>query len=44
MIFWCEYDMIWMGDSTTRLVGKVYTHFPDEFMLENMQKVQFIAE
>lgn len=35
---------IWMGDSTTRLVGKVYTHFPDEFMLENMQKVQFIAE
>ena len=32
---------IWMGDSTTRLVGKVYTHFPDEFMLENMLKVQF---
>ncbi len=35
---------IWMGDSTTRLVGKVYTHFPDEFMLENMMKVQFTQE
>ena len=35
---------IWMGDSTTRLVGKVYTHFPDEFMLENMLKVQFTQE
>ena len=35
---------IWMGDSTTRLVGKVYTHFPDEFMLENMMKVQFPQE
>ena len=32
---------IWMGDSTTRLVGKVYTHFPDKFMLENMMKVEF---
>ena len=32
---------IWMGDSPTRLVGRVYTHFPDEFMLENMQKVIF---
>ena len=27
---------IWMGDSPTRLVGRVYTHFPDNFMLENM--------
>ena len=35
---------IWMGDSTTRLVGKVYTHFPDAFMLENMMKVQFPQE
>lgn len=35
---------IWMGDSTTRLVGKVYTHFPDEFMLENMLKVEFPSE
>ena len=32
---------IWMGDSSTRLVGRVYTHFPDDFMLENMQKVIF---
>ena len=32
---------IWMGDSPTRLVGRVYTHFPDGFMLENMQKVVF---
>ena len=32
---------IWMGDSPTRLVGRVYTHFPDDFMLENMQKVVF---
>lgn len=32
---------IWMGDSATRLVGRVYTHFPDKFMLENMLKVEF---
>ena len=32
---------IWMGDSPQRLVGKVYTHFPDEFMCEQMRKVQF---
>jgi len=32
---------IWMGDSPTRLVGRVYTHFPDDFMLKNMQKVVF---
>ena len=32
---------IWMGDSATRLVGRVYTHFPDNFMFENMQKVVF---
>ncbi|MBR2374764.1 MAG: hypothetical protein IKA88_00545 [Clostridia bacterium] len=32
---------IWMGNSPQRLVGKVYTHFPDEFMCEQMQKVQF---
>ena len=35
---------IWMGDSPTRLVGRVYTHFPDEFMLENMMKVEFPCE
>ncbi len=32
---------IWMGDSSERLVGKVYTHFPDEFMIEQMEKVLF---
>ena len=32
---------IWMGDSTTRLVGRVYTHFPDKFMRENMDLVTF---
>lgn len=32
---------IWMGDSPQRLVGKVYTHFPDKFMYEQMQKVEF---
>ena len=34
---------IWMGDSTTRLVGRVYTHFPDKFMREQMNKVVFIT-
>lgn len=33
---------IWMGDSPQRLVGKVYTHFPDEFMKGQMDKVQFL--
>ena len=32
---------IWMGDSSERLVGRVYTHFPDNFMYEQMQKVVF---
>ena len=32
---------IWMGDSSERLVGRVYTHFPDKFMCEQMQKVVF---
>ena len=32
---------IWMGDSTTRLVGRVYTHFPDKFMCEQMNLVAF---
>lgn len=32
---------IWMGDSSERLVGRVYTHFPDSFMHENMMKVAF---
>ncbi len=34
---------IWMGDSPQRLVGKVYTHFPDEFMYKQMQAVEFPA-
>jgi integrase len=32
---------IWMGDSSERLVGRVYTHFPDKFMIEQMQSVVF---
>lgn len=32
---------IWLGDSPQRLVGRVYTHFPDEFMREQMQGVKF---
>ncbi|MBQ8375110.1 MAG: hypothetical protein IJX98_06020 [Clostridia bacterium] len=32
---------IWMGDSPTRLVGRVYTHFPDKFMREQMDLVVF---
>lgn len=34
---------IWMGDSPERLVGRVYTHFSDEFMLSEMAKVVFIT-
>ena len=32
---------IWMGDSSERLVGRVYTHFSDEFLLQQMQNVVF---
>ena len=31
----------WMGDSPERLVGRVYTHFPDKFMTTQMDLVQF---
>ncbi|MBQ7324090.1 MAG: hypothetical protein IJW96_05965, partial [Clostridia bacterium] len=31
----------WMGDSSERLVGRVYTHFPDKFMTAQMDLVQF---
>ena len=31
----------WMGDSSERLVGRVYTHFPDNFMTNQMDLVQF---
>lgn len=32
---------IWMSDSPERLVGRVYTHFSDKFLYEQMQKVIF---
>ena len=32
---------VWMGDSSERLVGRVYTHFPDEFMKIQMENVKF---
>lgn len=32
---------LWMGDSPERLVGKVYVHFKDDFMQEQMQLVKF---
>ena len=32
---------IWMGDSPDRLVGRVYTHFSDKFMREQMDLVTF---
>lgn len=32
---------IWMGDSPQRLVGRVYTHFPDDFMQAQMNAVSF---
>ncbi len=34
---------VWMGDSPERLVGKVYVHFSDKFMQEQMEKVNFPA-
>ena len=33
---------VWMGDSPERLIGRVYVHFPDEFMREQMDKVEFL--
>lgn len=35
---------IWIGDSPTRLIGKHYTHFPDEFMQSQMALVTFPTE
>ena len=32
---------IWIGDSPTRLIGKHYTHFSDEFMQSQMALVKF---
>lgn len=34
---------IWMGDSPQRLVGRVYTHFPDKFMRKQMDTVCFLT-
>ncbi|MFR1553394.1 MAG: tyrosine-type recombinase/integrase [Coriobacteriales bacterium] len=34
---------LWMGDSPEKLVDRVYTHFPDEFMREQMDLVKFFA-
>ena len=33
--------IVWMGDSSEWLVGRVYTHFEDDFMYEQMQNVKF---
>ncbi len=32
---------VWLGDSPQRLIGKVYTHFSDEFMRGEMDRVYF---
>ena len=34
---------LWMGDSPEKLVDRVYTHYPADFMQEQMQLVQFFA-
>ena len=34
---------VWMGDSSERLVGRVYTHFSDKFLREQMNLVEFFA-
>lgn len=34
---------LWMGDSPERLVGKTYVHYSDEFMRNEMDKVQFVV-
>lgn len=39
-----EVAEVWLGDSSERLIGNTYTHFPDEFMLSEMQKVRFIPD
>ncbi len=33
----------WMGDSPERLVGRVYVHYSDKFMSEQMNTVNFIT-
>ena len=34
---------LWMGDSPEKLVDRVYTHYPDDFMQEQMELVKFFA-
>lgn len=34
---------LWMGDSPERLVGKTYVHYSDEFMRNEMDKVNFVV-
>ena len=34
---------LWMGDSPEKLVDRVYTQYPDEFMQEQMELVKFFA-
>ncbi len=32
---------VWIGDSPQRLIGRVYTHYSDEYMRTQMDKVKF---
>ena len=32
---------IWLGDAPDKLIGKHYTHFPDDFIISEMNKVRF---
>ena len=34
---------LWMGDSPERLVGKTYVHYSDDFMRQEMDKVNFVV-
>ena len=35
---------VWLGDSPERLTGKVYVHYSDKFMQEQMNLVKFITD
>lgn len=39
-----EVAEVWLGDSPERLIGRTYTHFPDDFMLAEMKKVRFTPD
>ena len=32
---------VWLGDSSDRLIGNTYTHFPDDFMITEINKVNY---